>query len=78
MDLRLNGWTVLLLVVAMLLGYGFAVFNMQVMAPAMVARAANNQVIASQLKTILDGNSKMIAEWSQGIEARLKAVESRK
>lgn len=51
MNAQINGWTVLLLLVALAMGYGFALINVQVMIPAAVAEISGQRNIVQQINT---------------------------
>ena len=78
MDTKTNGWTVLLVLGAIALGYCFSLLNSKFMIPATVAQIGGNQALVKELKTVLDTNNKATATWQTQISTRLTTLEQRK
>ena len=63
-------WTALVVVAALVLGYGFALVNMKIFEPAMTAQIAGNQQMAANI----DQN---FARYNQGIQEILARHEAK-
>ena len=78
MSNQINGWTALVVAVALILGYAFALVNMRMIAPVMAAQVAANQQLIQNINTNFVNYDKALAKRFQQDEARIAKLEAKK
>ena len=78
MESNVNKWTALVFVLALLLGYAFALVNMRMIAPVMAAQVAANQQLIQNINTNFVNYDKALAKRFQQDEARIAKLEAKK
>ena len=78
MNVQVNGWVLLALVVVLTLSYAFSFVNMKIMVPAVSAQIGANQQLINQVNQVLQQtNEKNDARISK-IETRIETIEKMK
>lgn len=78
MKVELNGWIVLLIVSALVLGYIFAFVNMKMFEPAMTAQIAGNRALVQVIDRNFTKYDQSIKATIADFDKRLRAVEAKK
>ena len=75
--IEFNKWTALVVAVVLAFGYGFALMNMKLFAPALAAQLAGNQTLLQAINRDFQNYDKALGTRFQQDEARIANLEAR-
>ena len=77
MDRAINGWTVLLVVILVAMGYGFGVWQTKTMIPQAVAQIAANDKVVADVNRAYSELIKQVNTAFENMDKRVKALEKK-
>ena len=78
MNAQVNGWTAVIVLIALVLGYGFTLVGLQVMIPAVAAQVAGNKALAGEVNQALQQMQQAESTRYTQLETRLSMLEKQK
>jgi Rieske Fe-S protein len=77
MDKPVNGWTVLLVVILMAMGYAFGVYNVKTLMPAASAQIAANDKVVGDVNKAYQQMVKQVNDAFTAMDKRVKDLEGK-